>query len=159
MKKGGFLSIQKNPRDMNSKPSSTPSSLSNSGNSPWASLLGSFFFFFWLCWVFERAFSSCREQGLRRCPEACEILVPWSEIEPMSPANSILLDHQGSPGGSSYLQPSVTLRLLSYEYSTFLLSHLQVFMVNCLSLRMCMDEPSHTLSHHHFGMQLLGPSY
>ena len=29
----------------------------------------------------------------------------------------------------------------------------------CLSLRICVDEPSHTLSHHHFGMQLLGPSY
>ena len=49
------------------------------GYTPSAGFHGSFFLFFWLCWVLGVA---------RRlsCPTECEILVPWTGIEPTSPA-------------------------------------------------------------------------
>ena len=89
--------------------------------SSWVSFwLMTFFFFFWLPWVFVlvcRLFllAVCRlllswSPGSRACglsscsiwascPEACGILVPQPELEPMSLAldGGFLLDHQGSP--------------------------------------------------------------
>ena len=115
-----------------------------------------FFFFFWLCWVFERAFSSCREEMPWGMWDLSSLIRDWTHV----PCKFYTSGPPGKPWGiflSSAFCDSKATAVMNILPSFFLAY--KYLWWTCLSLRICVDEPSHTLSHHHFGMQLLGPSY
>ena len=78
----------------------------------------SYFFFFWLLWVFVVACggSSLGEMHGLRCPVACKILVPQPGIEPAYPALKGGFLTTGLPGKPlSYF--------ISYQFSSFSLHY------------------------------------